>query len=218
LYHRLISKAALGRLPIYLNYLKSSVTSPTVSASVIAHGLGIGEVTVRKDLNLVSGEGRPRIGYFTGDLIDCIEQALGLCSSIPAIIVGAGKMGCALQAYGGFAQFGFHVLACFDSNVSKLSSEDPSHLVLPMEELEPFCRKHGVHLGVITVPETAAQSVCDRMIRSGITEIWNFAPCRLRVPDTVTVQQENLALSVAHLHMSARNRQAKAAQSPEYQP
>lgn len=205
---KLISKAALGRLPIYLNYLKSAVTTKTVSAALIAHGLGIGEVTVRKDLNLVSGEGRPRIGYLTENLIASMEQALGFSSSIPVVIVGAGKLGRALQAYRGFEQFGFRVLACFDSDHRKLEANDPICPVLPMEALEPFCREHEVHLGVITVPEGAAQSVCDKMIRSGITEIWNFSPCKLQVSDTVIVQQENLALSVAHLHMTARKRQA----------
>lgn len=211
--YKRLPKATLGRLPLYLNYLKSSVSSHTVSASVIAHGLAIGEVTVRKDLNLVSGEGRPRIGYLTENLIACMEQVLGFSSSIPVVIVGAGKLGRALQAYRGFAQFGFHVLACFDCDPCKLAVDDPLCPILPMETLGAFCREHEVHLGIITVPETAAQSVCNDMVRGGITEIWNFSPCKLQVSDTVIVQQENLALSVAHLHMCAANRQLKKLQS-----
>jgi redox-sensing transcriptional repressor len=37
------------------------------------------------------------------------------------------------------------------------------------------------------------------MVKSGITAIWNFAPCKLKVPSGVLLQNENLALSLAHL-------------------
>ena len=47
-----VSRAALGRLPIYLKYLKS-IDSKTISATKIAEELGFGEVQVRKDLAAV---------------------------------------------------------------------------------------------------------------------------------------------------------------------
>ena len=54
-------------------------------------------------------------------------------------------------------------------------------------------------MGIITVGEGSAQDVCNRMVKSGITAIWNFAPCKLQVPEGVLLQNENLALSLAHL-------------------
>jgi redox-sensing transcriptional repressor len=38
------------------------------------------------------------------------------------------------------------------------------------------------------------------MVSGGITAIWNFAPCSLKVPSGVLLQQENLALSLAYLN------------------
>ena len=68
-----ISKATLGRLPEYLEYLKKS-SSEYISSSKIAKDLFLGEVQVRKDLNKVCGAGIPRIGYLTLDLISSIEN------------------------------------------------------------------------------------------------------------------------------------------------
>ena len=46
-----VSKATLGRLPNYLEYLKSvEGDMKTVSATSVAKALGLGEVQVRKDL------------------------------------------------------------------------------------------------------------------------------------------------------------------------
>ena len=72
-----------------------------------------------------------------------------------------------------------------------------------MRRLAAYCQVHSVRIGVLTVPAPVAQEVCNEMIQSGITAIWNFAPRALEVPEHVTVQQENLALSLAHLRLSA---------------
>ena len=57
-----ISKSVLKRLPGYLAYLKTipATASPYISATALAAALGMGEVQVRKDLNAVSGAGRPK--------------------------------------------------------------------------------------------------------------------------------------------------------------
>ena len=66
-----IPKTTLGRIPRYLNHLKelSLERVPYISATTIAKELNLGEVQVRKDLSMVSGTGKPRIGYETETLI-----------------------------------------------------------------------------------------------------------------------------------------------------
>ena len=68
-----------------------------------------------------------------------------------------------------------------------------------------FCKEHNVKLGIITVDEGSAQTVCEQMVSSGIEAIWNFAPCKLKVPKGTLVQNENLALSLAHLNNQLSN-------------
>ena len=195
-----ISKATLGRIPRYLNYLKSLSLDkvPSISATTVAKELNLGDVQVRKDLSMVSGAGRPRVGYDTETLISQLEDCLGYNQLTKAVLVGAGRLGRALLQYDGFQHFGVTITAAFDSNDRVLGLDSKTE-ILPMNQFADFCQEHNVELGIITVGEGSAQMVCDQMVASGIKAIWNFAPCKLQTPDGVMLQNENLALSLAHL-------------------
>ncbi|MBQ1211187.1 MAG: redox-sensing transcriptional repressor Rex [Clostridia bacterium] len=207
-----VSKATLGRIPRYLAYLKelSLDKTPFISATALARELMLGEVQVRKDLAAISGAGRPRLGYETELLIQQLEDCLGYNRLTNAVLVGAGRLGRALLQYDGFEHFGVKIAAAFDSN-DRVINFDSKTEILPMHQFENYCKEHSVSIGIITVGEGSAQDVCDQMVKSGITAIWNFAPCRLQVPDGVLLQNENLALSLAHLRNQfvAHSRQLK---------
>lgn len=195
-----VSKATLGRIPRYLDLLKemSPEKVPYISATTISKELSLGEIQVRKDLARVSGAGRPRLGYATDELIEKLQDCLGHNKITSAVLVGAGKLGKALLQYGGFENYGVKITAAFDLN-EQIIDYGSKTKILPMNQFESFCKENGVRLGIITVGEGSAQEVCDKMVKSGITAIWNFAPCKLHVPPTVLLQNENLALSLAHL-------------------
>ena len=195
-----ISKATLGRLPGYLSVLQELPPDKVshISATTIAKMLALGEVQVRKDLAAVSGAGKPRLGYATSELIEKLKECLGYDNHTAAVLVGAGKLGRALLQYDGFEHFGVKILAAFDSNDQVICLGSKIE-ILPMNRFEALCREKDVRLGIITVGEGSAQEVCNQMVKSGITAIWNFAPCKLEVPAGVLLQNENLALSLAHL-------------------
>lgn len=197
-----LSKATLGRLPEYLNFLRTldKKKTPYISATAIAKALSRGEVQVRKDLNSLSGAGRPKVGYETASLIKCLTEHLGTEAMTPAILVGAGKLGRALLNYDGFMDFGVEIVAAFDCNEFTYTIGSAQKTVLPIDKLEAFCKERGVKIGIITVGVGSAQLVCDKLVGCGIRAIWNFAPCRLDVPEDVIVKHENLALSLAHLN------------------
>ena len=194
-----ISKATLGRLPQYLEYLRSlPETRTTISATVISRALSLGDVQVRKDLAAVSGAGKPKIGYETDKLIADIESYLGYTEMTNAVLVGAGKLGRALLDYDGFEEFGVKIVAGFDCNETALKKGAKD--ILPIRDIGAYCREHKVKLGIITVGQGSAQDVCDKLVESGIKAIWNFAPVTLKVPNAVLLKQENLALSLAYLN------------------
>ena len=207
-----LSQSVLKRLPGYLNYLKkqSDAASPYISATALANALGMGEVQVRKDLAAVSSGGRPKVGYLRESLIEDIEQFLGYDNPNNAVLVGAGKLGLALLGYVGFDAYGLQILAAFDISPS-VDRTDSGKSVLPMDELENFCRVNKVAMGIITVPAPHAQQVCDQLIAAGIKAIWNFAPTHLQVPDNILVQNENMATSLAVLsmHLQAQMKERK---------
>ena len=197
-----VTKATLGRLPQYLQFLNGLPPGQYdhISATTIAKMLSLGEVQVRKDLAAVSGLGKPRVGYRTSELITDLEDALGCKKLTPAILVGAGKLGRALLDYNGFEEYGVQITAAFDCNEQVLRMNKTSKEILPIISLKKYCTENGIRIGIITVGSGSAQDVCDQMLEAGITAIWNFAPCQLKVPDNILVKQENLALSLAHLN------------------
>lgn len=192
-----VSRAALGRIPVYLRFLESLPQDvETVSATTIAKALGFGEVQVRKDLGAICGSGKPRIGYTVSDLKESLESLIDSRNG-KTVIVGAGKLGRALLDYGGFSNYGLDILAAFDTDISQNNASGKP--ILPIDGLHDFCKENDVSIGVIAVPATAAQEVCDKLCQSGIKAIMSFAPCKLTAPEGVAIQYENMALSLAHL-------------------
>ncbi len=196
-----ISKATLSRIPMYLELLRSLPEEryEHISATAIARKLSLGEVQVRKDLASISGAGKPKLGYVTAELIENLENCLGGNSFTLAVLVGAGKLGKALLDYDEFEKFGIKIAAAFDSNNRAIDINSKIR-IQPITEFEDFCKSRDIQLGIITVGEGSAQTVCDKMVSCGITGILNFAPCNLNVPHGVILKNENLALSLAHLN------------------
>ena len=196
-----VSKATLGRLPKYLQFLKE-ISLRYISSATIARELLLGEVQVRKDLNSVCGTGKPKIGYLTKDLIHSIEKCLGNDDVTNAVLVGAGKLGRALLDFSGFSEYGIKIIAAFDNNEMMLNKNEH---ILPISEFSDFCKAENVKIGIIAVGEGSAQEVCDLMVENQIRGIWNFAPCKLEIPNGIVFVQENLALSLAHVKNKLTN-------------
>ena len=116
----IITKATLGRLPVYLDFLKKQNTE-YISSTQIAKELELGEVLVRKDLNSVCGLGKPKVGYDREKLIESILNTLGVDKNISAVIAGAGKLGSALLGYNGFSEYGVNIKAAFDNDPKKIN-------------------------------------------------------------------------------------------------
>ena len=196
-----LSKATLGRLPMYLQFIRA-VNAEKVSATQIAKGLGLGEVQVRKDLASVCTAGLPKVGYPVSALRRDMEKALGVDVPVSAVIVGAGKLGKALMDYDGFSDYGVEIIASFDRSASACSIQGRVP-VYPMDQLAAFCADHHIQTGILTVPAAAAQAAAEAMTAAGLTAILNFAPYPIKVPSHVTVHSVNIALSLAYLHLAA---------------
>ena len=196
-----ISKSTLGRIPYYVDYIASLPEDiQNISATRIAKELGFGEIQVRKDLAQICKNGKPKVGY---DRLDLKTNLVNFLSNLNgrAIIVGAGQLGNALLHYDGFEIYGTQILAAFDSDEKKESLSPSGKSILPMDQMKDFCKKNNINIGIITTPSRAAQTVLNQLCECNIKRIWCFAPCRLYKPADVTVQYENLALSLAHLNL-----------------
>ena len=204
-----ISKHTLQRLPMYLSYIQGlpEDAPKNISATTIAEALQLNDVQVRKDLASVSSSGKPKVGYNVKDLIAELEAFLGYNDIDNAVIVGAGSLGKALLNYSGFKAYGLNIIAAFD--LCEEPTEFQGKTVFPIAQLGSFCRKVNVHIGIITVPASSAQEICDLLVESGIRAIWNFDPVHLVVPDGILVQNENMASSLALLSNHLREQMKK---------
>ena len=199
-----ISRPALGRIPMYLRFLKGLPESmQNISSTVIAKELGLGEVQVRKDLGALCGSGKPKVGYRCQELIESLEKFM-TGDKAEAVIIGAGRLGKALLDYSGFEDFGISVLAAFDKKAQENTASEGGKPIMQMSEFSDFCKVHNIQIGIIAVPSDAAQSVSNLFYENGVRLMWCFAPCQLYKPADVVIQYENLALSLAHLKMQIK--------------
>lgn len=157
----------------------------------LADAIGVMPSQVRKDFSLFGISGNKRGGYRVDDLIEKLNSILGKNQIQKVIIVGAGNVGMALSKYKGFEKGGIKILACFDIDPAKYNRNNQMP-VLPLEKMGEFIKSHKIKIGIIAVPDIAAQQVLDIMLLAGIKGVLNFAPIRLRAPLGFVINNVNL--------------------------
>ena len=197
-----IMKSTLGRLPVYYCYLQEKMRQGErfVSSTTIAQSLSLNPVLVRKDLaGVASSPGRPKLGFEILPLMEDMKRFLGYDNVTEAVLVGVGGLGRTLLHYQGFDNYGLSIVAGFDSDVALHGLRISGKPVLPIENLDAFVKRVRINIGIIAVPSSAAQEVCNALVAAGVKAIWNFAPTHIDVPQGILVKNENLAASLAAL-------------------
>jgi redox-sensing transcriptional repressor len=209
-----IPDATVARLPVYLRVLGPIAESGrvTVSSDVLAAAAGVNSAKVRKDLSYLGSYGTRGVGYEVELLVYQISRALGLTQRWNVAIVGVGNLGHALANYGGFGTRGFRVVALVDADPSRVGERIAGLRVHHIDELPRLVRDECVSIGVIATPASAAQDVCDRLVRAGLSSILNFAPVVLSVPADVHVRKVDLSVE---LQILAFHEQRRAAAIPQ---
>jgi redox-sensing transcriptional repressor len=198
----------IRRLPLYLRLLKEleACGDVLISGTFLAEKLQCEPIQVRKDLAVTGSEGRPRLGFNIHNTIEAIENFLGWNNSQDAFLVGVGSLGSALLGYGAFEQHNLKIVAAFDSNQKKIGTTIHRREIFSIDRLRDLALRLHVHIGIITVPASAAQSVADYMVICNITGIWNFSPVKLQVPPNIVVQYEDLSSGLAVLSRRLQTR------------
>jgi redox-sensing transcriptional repressor len=205
---RKISDSTVRRLALYLGFLEQSAAQglQTISSADLAQRGGTTPAQVRKDLSFFGSFGKRGLGYSVPELAGRIRDILGLKRSHRVVLVGAGKMGGALLHYQGFRQHGFEVSAIYDRDPRKIGSRANGLVVRDIRHLETDLKKEPTEIAILVTPAEAAQEVADRLVRSGVKAILNFAPVQLSVPQGVAVQTVNIALELETLSFALAHR------------
>ncbi|MCE5255340.1 MAG: redox-sensing transcriptional repressor Rex [Spirochaetaceae bacterium] len=192
---------SIRRLPQYLHVIRQAQSNggEYVSGTLIANELNLEPIQVRKDLAITGIIGKPKRGYPANELIKAIEHFLGWDISHKAIVVGAGNLGSALMGYQEFKNNGLDIIAGFDADPSKIGSRIHGVPIHAIDKLDQVIPEIQPEIAILTVPSPFAQSNCDSIVRNGIKSIWNFTNIKLKVPDSVSVQREDLSSGYAML-------------------
>jgi redox-sensing transcriptional repressor len=187
------NRARVVRLFRYRNVARrlKALKCIRVFSENLADAVGVTSAQVRKDFSLFSISGNRRGGYNVEEVIKQIEMVLGKGKLQKVILVGFGNIGRALLRYPGFKKDGIKIAAAFDIDPAKVNGEGDIP-VLPLSEMGNYVESNSIQIGIITVPDYAAQQVFELMKSAGIKGVLNFAPICLHESEECIVNNINL--------------------------
>jgi redox-sensing transcriptional repressor len=205
---RRIPEATVARLPLYLRSLLEAqhAGEATISSERLAELAGVNAAKVRKDLSYLGSYGTRGVGYDVEYLLFQMSRELGLTQDWPVAIVGLGRLGQALANYVGFGERGFPIVALCDADPGVVGTELHGVTVRHVDELPAIAAEHGISIGIIATPASAAQDVADRLVAAGVTSILNFAPTVISVPAEVSLRKVDLAVELQILSFYQQRR------------
>ena len=211
---RRIPDATVARLPIYLQLLTEQLEREVanISSDELATLAALNAAKVRKDLSYMGSYGTRGVGYDVEYLVYQIRRELGLDHEWSIVILGAGHLGQALTGYGGFSERGYSIEGIFDIDDQKVDVTVGGVRVRHLDELPQIVAQCSVSIGVIATPAESAQDAADRLVKSGVTSILNFAPVVVNVPLGISVRRVDLSVELQILSYHEQRRLTAAAQ------
>jgi len=204
-----IAESTVRRLSVYLRFLEEFEDRglTTVSSEELARRGGTTSAQVRKDLSFFGSFGKRGLGYSVPELSAALRDILGLGREWKVVIIGAGKIGAALAQYRGFRQRGYNIIGVYDANPDKIGRSLEGIEIRDMARFEADVAAERPEIAVIAIPADGAQEVLDRIVRTGIKAVLNFAPVQLHAPADVTVKAVNMAMELEGLSFALTNRE-----------
>ncbi|MBQ1621845.1 MAG: redox-sensing transcriptional repressor Rex, partial [Selenomonas sp.] len=143
--------------------------------------------------------GKKGVGYYVNELKHNVGGILGLDNHWNIAVIGIGHLGAALANYQNFVSLGFNLVALFDQDPKVIGTVQNHVKVEDVRELAQIVRERHVDIGIIAVPAAFAQEVADQLVTAGVKGIWNFAPIKMQVPDSMHIVNEDLSIGLSRL-------------------
>jgi redox-sensing transcriptional repressor len=193
-----VSNAIIRRLPRYRRYLGYLQTKgiKKVSSNELSEMIGYTASQIRQDLNTFGEFGQQGYGYEVDRLYKEINKILGLDREYKTVVVGVGNLGQAITNYTYYYKIGFNIIGLFDANPRIVGNVINDVEVLDVADLEEYCKREKIDIGIICVNRENAQKVADALVSGGVKGIWNFAPIDLEIPEGVALESVHLSDSL----------------------
>jgi len=200
---------SLKRLPKYYSMIceyfkegKEYITSPEISKK-----LDVDETQVRKDIALLNYAGKPKVGFNTYELKECLEKFLDINNMKDSFLIGTGNLGLAIAKYNGFEKYGLNITALFDTDPHKIGLRVGEKEIFHVSKFPDLAQRMQVKIIIIAVPKEEAQKMADIAVKAGVKAIWNFAPVNVEVPKDVLVVNQDLAADYMVLWLQLHSRE-----------
>ena len=200
-----ISDAVIRRLPRYYRQLTDLCNRGVVRIS--SHSLGqemnITASQIRQDFSCFGEFGQQGYGYNVEELRAEIGHILGVDNNHHLVMIGVGNLGHALLQNFPFSHTGFTVDAAFDVSPTVIGTSVNGVPIYSMNDLDSFIREHSVDVVVLTIPQSVAQDIANRLIDLGVRGFWNFTNVELSSPSP-DVRFDNIHFADSLLTLSYR--------------
>jgi len=137
-----------------------------------------------------------RKGYPVRSLVEMIGERLDSKSGQNAAIIGLGNLGLALMHYLNGLRPNLHLVAAFDVDKDKIGKSFEGVKCYSLSRMKDTIKTKKISIGVITVPQEAAEEVGEKLIESGIKGILNFTHIPLMVPPNVYLEEYDMITSL----------------------
>jgi redox-sensing transcriptional repressor len=182
-----------ARLSRYLQVLTQTkkMGRDAISSQEISEYTHINATQIRRDLSGFGKFGKRGVGYNVDALIGEIRRILRAAGQHNIAVFGAGPLGQAIARSALFGDHGFNIVALFDIDPAKIGQRLGDVEVYRFADVEQLVREKNIIVGVLAVPDAAAQNVADTLVRAGVKILFNYTGALLTVPTDVTVHTSN---------------------------
>lgn len=195
-----LSLGVAARLSRYLQVLTQArkMGRQTIASQELSDYTHINSTQIRRDLSYFGKFGKRGVGYNIEFLISEIRKILHTSEQYNIAVFGAGHLGQAIAGSDVFADHGFRVRAIFDTNPDLVGTEVGGLIVRDVGDFAKIVERENIVVGVIAVPDEAAQGVADTLVEAGVKIIFNYSGQLLQVPPNVAVHTSNPAADLLY--------------------
>jgi redox-sensing transcriptional repressor len=195
-----LSLGVAARLSRYLQVLTQAkkMGKETISSQELSDYTHVNSTQIRRDLSGFGKFGKRGVGYNVDSLVSQIRKILRTAGQHNIALFGAGHLGRAIASSDIFADHGFRVVAIFDADPRKVGHSIGSQTVRHVRDLKQVVEDEDIVVGVLAVPNAAAQSLADGLVDAGVKIIFNYSEALLQVPPEVTVHTSSPAVDLLY--------------------
>jgi redox-sensing transcriptional repressor len=195
-----LSLGVAARLSRYLQVLTQAkkMGKETISSQELSDYTHVNSTQIRRDLSGFGKFGKRGVGYNVDSLVSQIRKILRTAGQHNIALFGAGHLGRAIASSDIFADHGFRVVAIFDADPRKVGHTVGNQTVRHVRDLKHVVEDEDIVVGVLAVPNAAAQPLADDLVDAGVKIIFNYSEALVQVPPEVTVHTSSPAVDLLY--------------------